>query len=168
MQKETSPIHNNTDYNASTLWIHLPFQLLEYLSDGYALKKPGRFSKLKAFIDLVSRQYRNTDKTSGTTFLQQNETGVNISRLSKEWGWSRLTVSQFVGELQKMGIAQTRTSRLGNFVFIKPDIIQQVSCAQKMPDGLEGIPIQLQAALSESSSSEVKEGISVDKKFFEK
>ena len=164
-QNKTLTFPGDSSRNQTVQWVYLPLCLLEYLGDGYALRKPGRFSKLKAFIDLIVRYCRNTPGCEELSSSQEKETGVNISQLAKEWGWSRLTVSQFVGELDKMDVIETHPSRQGIFVSIKPDIVLQAFTRPKAFDGLEDGCMPSEANHPRSYPPGDKAGLPADKKF---
>lgn len=157
MQNETLYVANEKLVEGMTLYVHFPFQLLEYLCEGYTLKKAKRFSKIQAFKDLVLR-YRNN------SIYKTEKAAVNISQLARDWGWSRLTVSQFANELKKMGIIETNSVGSNIFVSIKSDVLKWVSPSQKLSEAIQEAPDPSLVTVSQSSSSEKKEDFYDDKK----
>ena len=121
---KTQQTFKHSSNEGKCLYLRLPFQLLEYLSSDYNLGKVGRLSKMKAFKFLLLQCYHAPDASGD--FLAK----VNISRLAKEWLWSRPTIAKFFDELNNMGVVHIQKVGTEKFVSVEPSILQWVDCPQ--------------------------------------
>ena len=157
---KTQSISKHTFDEGKSLYVRLSLQLLEYLSSEYSVTKEGRFSKIKAFKFLVLQSYHSPEAPDG------HQAMVNISKLTKEWGWYRTTVTKFINDLNDMGVVSIKKVRVEKFVSVKPSILQWVDCPQEEAHRLRNDFLQPQTPSSQSSSSESKEDLSSGEKFF--
>lgn len=95
--------------------IILPIALVEYLSHDKNSKNPRKFSRLKAFNDLIMR-YQSTFP-SGV-----GKEKIHISQLTTVWGWSRPTVGSFINDLNKFDIIDIEATPTAKYVTLKSHI----------------------------------------------
>ena len=155
---KTQQTFKHSSNEGKCLYLRLPFQLLEYLSSDYNLGKVGRLSKMKAFKFLLLQCYHAPDASGD--FLAK----VNISRLAKEWLWSRPTIAKFFDELNNMGVVHIQKVGTEKFVSVEPSILQWVDCPQDKAHRLKNDSLQPQSPFSQSSSSERREDLSSGEK----
>ena len=159
---KTQQTFKHSSNEGKCLYLRLPFQLLEYLSSDYNLGKVGRLSKMKAFKFLLLQCYHAPDASGD--FLAK----VNISRLAKEWLWSRPTIAKFFDELNNMGVVHIQKVGTEKFVSVEPSILQWVDCPQDKAHRLKNDSLQPQSPSSQSSSSERREDLSSGEKSLDK
>lgn len=138
----------------------MPLQLIAYLSNDYTFKNPKRFTKLKALENLIIRYWQS--------YVCNENKAVNITQLSKDWGWSRLTVFQFVSELQSMNLVEVNSVSTSKFVSMRPEVFGWVSSSAKgaKVPGTASFASE-EASFQSPSSGGRKEDFSSDKKFSE-
>ena len=159
---KTQSISKHTFDEGKSLCVRLSLQLLEYLSSEYSVTKEGRFSKIKAFKFLVHQCYHSPEDPDG------HQAMVNISKLTKEWGWYRTTVTKFLNDLNNMGVVSIKKVRAEKFVSVKPSVIQWVDCPRNEVQSLRDDSLQPQTASAQSSSSERRKDLSSGEKSLDK
>ncbi len=159
---KTQSISKHSVDEGKSLYVRLSLQLLEYLTSEYSVTNRGRFSKIKAFKFLVQRCSQMPEASGG------HQAMVNISKLTKQWGWYRTTVSKFINDLNNMGVVSIKKVRAEKFVSVKPSIFQWVDCPQEEAQSLRDDSLQPQTPSSQSSSSERKEDLPSGEKSLEK
>ena len=142
-----------------SLFVTLPFPLLDYLSSDYAFSRSRRYSKIEAFRFLVQQCCHNPNEESDGSHSM-----INFSKLTKEWMWNRTTVSKFISVLCSMGVAEIQKVSTEKFVSVKPFVLQWVDCPEKEAERLRDDSIQPQTASSQSSSSERRKTLSSEEK----
>ena len=95
----------------------IPLSLVEYLSHERKFTNRNKFTRTRAFYDLIYRCLQAR---------QNNEDmAVNISELSKSWLWSMPSVSKFVDMLCKFNIASVEKMINNKIVIIKSEVIKK-------------------------------------------
>lgn len=79
---------------------------------------------------------------------------IKYSKLTKGWIWNRTTVSNFISVLCCMGVAEIQKVGTEKFVSVQPFVLQWIDCSDIEAERLWDDSLQLQAAPSQSSSSE--------------
>lgn len=155
---KTQSISKHSVDEGKSLYVRLSLPLLEYLTSEYSVTNRGRFSKIKAFKFLVQRCSQIPEVSDG------HQAMVNISKLTKQWGWYRTTVSKFINDLNNMGVVSIKKVRAEKFVSVKPSVFQWVDCPQEEAYRLRNDSLQPQSPFSRSSSSERREDLSSGEK----
>ena len=158
---KTQSISKHSDDEGKRLYVRLSLPLLEYLASEYSTTKEGRFSKFKAFKFLVHQSCHSPENPDG------HQAMVNISNLTKKWGWYRTTVTKFINDLNNMGVVSIKKVRAEKFVSVKPSIFQWIDCPQNEEQSLRDDSLQPQTHSSQSSSSERREDLSSGEKSFD-
>lgn len=159
---KTQSISKHSFDEGKSLYLRLPFLLLEYLSSEYSVAKEGRFSKIKAFNFLVIQSCHSPEAPDG------HQAMVNISHLTKKWKWSRWSVSKFIDGLNKIGVIAIKKVGTEKFVSVKPSVLQWVDCPHHKAYRLRGDFSQPLPPSLQSSSSERREDLSSGEKPLEK
>lgn len=157
---KTQSMSNDTFRKGKSLFVTLPFPLLDYLSSDYALSRSRRYSKIEAFRFLVQQCCHNPNGE-----FDGSHSMTNFSKLTKEWIWNRTTVSKFISVLCSMGVVEIQKVGTEKFVSLKPSVLQWIDCntdieAERHRDD----SLQPQATPSQSSSSERSETLSSEEK----
>lgn len=160
MIKENSIQKGVCVYDTKDILVKMPLQLIAYLSNDYTFKNPKRFTKLKAFENLINRYCQS--------YVCNENKAVNITQLSKDWGWSRLTVFQFVSELHSMNLVEVNSVSTSKFVSMRSEVFGWVSSSVKGANeaGTASLASE-EASFQSPPSMEKKEDFSSDKKFSE-
>lgn len=116
---KTHSISNDTFRKGESLFVTLPFPLLDYLSSDYAFSRSRRYSKIEAFRFLVQQCCNNPKAESDGSHSM-----INFSKLTKEWMWNRTTVSKFISVLCSMCVAEIQKVGTEKFVSVKPSVLQ--------------------------------------------
>lgn len=77
---KTQSMSNDTFRKGKSLFVTLPFPLLDYLSSDYALSRSRRYSKIEAFRFLVQQCCHNPNGE-----FDGSHSMINFSKLTKEW-----------------------------------------------------------------------------------
>ena len=136
---KTQSMSNDTFRKEKSLFVTLPFPLLDYLSSDYALSRSRRYSKIEAFRFLVQQCCHNPNGE-----FDGSHSMTNFSKLTKEWIWNRTTVSKFISVLCSM--------------------LQWIDCSDIEAERHRDDSLQPQATPSQSSSSERSETLSSEEK----
>lgn len=86
-------------------------KLWDYLFDGKEYKASNRYSKPKAFYDLLQQQ-RLAKLTSNDCHIS-----CGIIALAQKWMWQRATVKNFIDYLVKLDVATSK--KVGNKLLIE-------------------------------------------------
>lgn len=95
----------------------IPLSLVEYLSHERKFTNRNKFTRTRAFYDLIYRCIQAKQNNE--------EMAVNISELSKCWLWSMPSVTKFVDTLCKFNIASVEKSINNKIVIIRSEIIKK-------------------------------------------
>ena len=159
---KTQSISKHTFEEGKSLYVRLSLPLLEYLSSEYSVAKEGRFSKIKAFKFLVLQSCHTPEDPD------VHQAMVNMSKLTKQWGWYRTTVTKFINDLNNMGVVCIKKIRAEKFVSVKPSVLQWVDCSRNEVQRLRDASLQPQTASSQSSSSERRKDLPFGEKSWDK
>lgn len=156
---KTQSMSNDTFRKGKSLFVTLPFPLLDYLSSDYALSRSRRYSKIEAFRFLVQQCCHNPNGE-----FDGSHSMPNFSKLTKEWIWNRTTVSRFISVLCSMGVVEIQKVGTEKFVSLKPSVLQWIDCSDIEAERHRDDSLQPQATPSQSSSSERSETLSSGEK----
>lgn len=145
----------NPSYSVGNLLpqICLPVEAMVFLAKETSFKNPSRFSKVEAFVDIVTRHLlARTDP--------RIENSANISKLVKRWCWTRITVTKFIGQLQKLNIVKTESLNSEIRISLNPDVLQWTNSSKEHLEGCQDPSVPSQPPLQHISSGETEEYVS--------